>query len=78
MGMPCEPGAPISARIITMAFGAVRLRVVRWLLVLRDARLRVGRWADPGWSSGDLADSILAAYLTMVSRYARGAATVPK
>ena len=49
MGMPCEPGAPISARIITMTFGAIfGLRVVRWLLVLRDARLRVGIGGDPG------------------------------
>ena len=43
-----------------MAFGAIfGLRVVRWLLVLRDARLRVGRLeATRGWTlelRGDLA-----------------------
>ena len=40
-----------------MAFGAIcRLGVVRWLLVLRDARLRVGIGGDPRLElGGDLA-----------------------
>lgn len=51
-----------------MAFGAIfGLRVVRWLLVLRDARCGWADWRPPGWSSGDLAASILPWYLgTMV------------
>ena len=43
-----------------MAFGAIcRLGVVHWLLVLRDARLRVGIGGDPRLElGGDLAGRV--------------------
>ena len=54
-----------------MAFGAIfGLRVVRWLLVLRDARLRVGIEATQAELGRDLARRATPArFYTMVSGY---------
>ena len=64
-----------------MAFGAIfRLRVVRWLLVLRDARLRVGQiggeQAELGRPRGLDSTMVSDTLYSKVPWYTRGAYTV--